>query len=173
MKYFALFLIVVVVIIAASVFLTKEFNHNSIEKNAKLVEESKQKLLAIDSTFYREAVTNGTGKAFINFAAKDVIIMRQKQSPIIGKTSLEHLYQNKDTVKLPLKWKPVKVEVSPDGKLGYVFGNWELVEPGDSSKKKIIYGNYVTIWKMQPDGAWKYVFEGGTTTPPPDTVSSQ
>ncbi len=29
------------------------------------------------------------------------------------------------------------------------------------------YGNYVTVWKRQPDGKWKYVLDGGNTTPAP------
>jgi hypothetical protein len=29
------------------------------------------------------------------------------------------------------------------------------------------YGNYMSVWKKQDDGSWKFVLDGGNTTPPP------
>lgn len=173
MKYFGIFLIVIVIVILASVFITKELSSNSEADNARLIEKSKKELIAADKAFYKESLIKGTGRAFIDFAANEVILMRQKQFPVMGKQALEQLYQNKDTVALPLKWEPVKAEVSPDGKLGYTFGNWQYTEVDDNGNIDRTYGNYVTIWQKQTDGSWKYVLDGGTTTPAPDTVNSR
>jgi ketosteroid isomerase-like protein len=64
-----------------------------------------------------------------------------------------------------LTWEPVKVEVSISGDLGYTFGNWELY---DYQRGKIRYGNYITIWRKQKDGTWRWVLDGGNTTPRPE-----
>jgi len=32
----------------------------------------------------------------------------------------------------------------------------------------VIYGVYVSIWKKQKDGSWKYILDGGNTTPKPE-----
>jgi ketosteroid isomerase-like protein len=66
---------------------------------------------------------------------------------------------------LMLTWVPVKAEISLSGDLGYTFGNWELfVKSSDTT----LYGNYVSIWKKQADGSWKYVLDAGCNTPNPN-----
>jgi ketosteroid isomerase-like protein len=30
-----------------------------------------------------------------------------------------------------------------------------------------LFGNYITVWKKQSDGSWKYVSDAGSNTPDP------
>jgi hypothetical protein len=56
----------------------------------------------------------------------------------------------------PLRWEPVASGLAPDGQRGYTVGRWTL----GATK-----GVYVSIWRRQPDGTWKVLFDVGTSRP--------
>jgi len=64
----------------------------------------------------------------------------------------------------------VKAEIARSGDLGYTYGNYEFITMDSLQKESKTYGNYVTIWKRQADGSWKYVLDGGVSTPPQKVV---
>ena len=166
------YLIVIAVIIAA-VIITRNATESGKNSQAVLIEHNNQALIQADKDFYKASVERGTGQAFIDFADDSVILLRQQQFPIIGKSGLIKHYLNHQSDKTPLKWEPLKAEASLDGSLGFTFGRWEYNAVDKNGKKSSSYGNYVTIWKKQNDGSWKYVLDGGSTTPAPDTLSSR
>ena len=161
-------LLILIVLIIAVILITININESGKDKSAALIEKYKQSLIKADEDFYLASTQKGTGRAFIDFADESVILMRQQQFPIIGKSELAKHYLNHENEKTPLKWAPVKAEASSDGQLGYTFGNWEYKDIDKTGKEISSYGNYVTIWKKQPDGSWKYVLDGGSTTPAPE-----
>ena len=167
MSGFGKFLIVLIIIVFAAVLIIININESN-HKKAILIEKYKQSLIKADEDFYLMSTQKGTGQAFIDFADDSVILMRQQQFPIVGKNELAKHYLNHENEKTPLKWTAVKAEVSPDGQLGYTFGKWEYKDIDKTGKEISSYGNYVTIWKKQPDGSWKYVLDGGSTTPAPE-----
>lgn len=58
-----------------------------------------------------------------------------------------------------LAWAPVASGVSEDGELGFTVGT-STYTPADGSAA--IPGTYVTIWRKQPDGSWKVLFDTGS-----------
>ena len=63
-----------------------------------------------------------------------------------------------------LTWRPVSVEVSPGGNMGYTVGRWDrTVRLKDSTTAT--HGSYVTIWRKQGDGSWKVVLDIGNADP--------
>jgi ketosteroid isomerase-like protein len=125
---------------------------------------SKEELIKTDREFSEKSVKEGISSAFIAYADEDVILMRDKQFPILGIKELKEYYSKIKKGNAKLEWSPVKAEISKSGELGYTFGNW-IYSTKDS--KDTVFGNYVTIWKKQKDGSWKFVLDGGNTTPPP------
>lgn len=126
--------------------------------------KDKFELFAVDSLFNIHCQSNGFSQAFIEFAAEDVILMRQNQFPIVGKNLLKKSYSA--IKKQPnLAWSPVYADVAASGDLGYTFGKWKLVSETASGADTVSYGVYISIWKRQSDGLWKYVFDGGNETP--------
>jgi ketosteroid isomerase-like protein len=59
-----------------------------------------------------------------------------------------------------LEWVPVAANIAASGDLGCTVGE-ALVRARGS------YSKYLTIWKRQPDGAWKFVADGGNARPAP------
>lgn len=55
-----------------------------------------------------------------------------------------------------LRWKPTTSGVR--GNLGFTLGTWVFGE-GKA------HGSYCTIWRRQPDGAWKIAYDTGRTAP--------
>jgi ketosteroid isomerase-like protein len=158
--------LIALVIIIAVILVIVNVRHTKKDESG-LIEKYKQSLIKADNDFYIYSSKNGTGRAFIDFADDSVILLRQQQFPIVSKNELIKHYLNNETKITPLKWTPIKAEVSLDGSMGFTYGKWEYTNIDKSGKKSTSYGNYVTIWKKQMDGTWKYVLDGGTDTPPP------
>lgn len=163
------FLVVLIVIIIAAILITINIGDSSKKREADIIEQYKQSLFKVDKDFYLASTQRGTGQAFIDFSDDSVILLRQQQFPIFGKGELAKHYLNHENEKSPLMWEPIKAEVSPDGQLGFTFGKWKYNEIDKTGKEISSYGNYVTIWKKQLDGSWKYVLDGGSTTPAPNS----
>jgi ketosteroid isomerase-like protein len=61
-----------------------------------------------------------------------------------------------------LTWEPLYADISVSGDLGYTYG---LFASHTKTGKLLGRGKYVTIWKKQRDGTWKYVLDGGNEGP--------
>ena len=145
-------------------FLPLLFIFTSCNTSGEADSSLKEKIIKTDKEFSEKSVKEGIAAAFIAYADKDVILMRDKQFPILGIEELKEYYSKIKNGNAKLEWSPVKAEISKSGELGYTFGDW-IYSAKDS--KDTVFGNYVTIWKKQKDGSWKFVLDGGNTTPPP------
>ncbi|HRY31474.1 MAG TPA: hypothetical protein P5531_00740 [Bacteroidales bacterium] len=127
-------------------------------------QQAERTLIAVDKAFDRMAQDIGIKPAFMHYACDSLIKMNHKAKTITGKPALEAWLNTLDP-QLPLRWKPVKAEISKSGDLGYTYGWWRL-----PSSDTTYYGNYVTIWKKLDDGQWKFVLDAGTSTPKPEGI---
>jgi ketosteroid isomerase-like protein len=64
-----------------------------------------------------------------------------------------------------LTWKPTKGEVLAGGDLGYTVGTWERRARGQDGSMSVTHGNYLTVWRKDPDGAWRAVYDTGSAEP--------
>jgi ketosteroid isomerase-like protein len=122
-------------------------------------------LIATDKAFSQMSVEKGLNAAFIYYADDSVVKVRDGNFPLVGKDTMARIYLSRPDSGMILRWKPVKAEVSQSDDLGYTFGDWELYL---KAKDTTMYGNYISIWKKQPDGTWKYVLDAGSNTPKPE-----
>jgi hypothetical protein len=56
-----------------------------------------------------------------------------------------------------LLWQPVASGWSPARDLGYTVGTWRYLAGNDEKGR----GAYMTIWRRQPDGSYKALWDGG------------
>jgi ketosteroid isomerase-like protein len=62
-----------------------------------------------------------------------------------------------------ITWQPVASGLSPAGDLGYTVGTSRSTAPDDRGARVETHrGSYVTIWRRQPDGSWKVLFDTGS-----------
>jgi ketosteroid isomerase-like protein len=119
--------------------------------------QNRRALVEMERAFAKAAATKGTRDAFIEFLADDGIIFQP--GPVNGKK----FWRERQPRKGLLSWEPVFADVSRAGDLGYTTGPWEF-RPNGPEDQPVAFGQYFTIWKKQPDGAWKAVLDRGVTS---------
>lgn len=127
------------------------------KKDATAVPEEKLKMMDADKAFSNLSKEKGMRKAFIQYMDDDGVLLRPGQYPLIGAQAIDFLTRINDTT-FTLEWEPQKGYVAKSGELGYTFGVYSLTP---STKDTVIYGTYVSIWKKQADGTWKFVLDTG------------
>jgi len=65
-----------------------------------------------------------------------------------------------------LSWTPTGSEVVGAGDLGYTTGRSLFRAKGADGAVIERRGEYLTVWRRQADGAWKVIFDTGSTLPP-------
>ena len=118
--------------------------------------EERIKLLDADKAFSKMSEESGMRNAFIEFIDSNGVLLRPGYMPIQGANAIDYLIQQNDTG-FTFKWQPHNAVVSEMGDMGYTFGVY-AIEPRNDS---ITYGTYVTIWKRQKDGSWKFILDSG------------
>lgn len=115
-----------------------------------------QVLKDADIAFSDYSVTHGLQKAFIEFADDSVVLLKPNRMPIVGKLNLIKSYEGKSDSGIVLAWNPAKAIIAKSGELGYTYGFWTLVAKSDTSR-----GTYLTVWKKDSKGNWKYIADTG------------
>jgi ketosteroid isomerase-like protein len=84
--------------------------------------------------------------------------MLRKDEKVVGHAAIAELMAPLlDDPHQKLLWEPVTSGFAATGDVGFTVGEAHIV----SSGKVVWYGAYVTIWKKQPDGAWRVLFDTG------------
>ena len=116
-------------------------------------------LVASERAFARMSAEQGVRDAFVHWLAEDGVIFRPYA------TNGRKVWEARAPIRAKLAWEPSFAEISAAGDLGCTTGPWAFT-PADSVRPAA-YGNFVSIWQKQPDGAWRYVADGGNTMPAP------
>src|SRR6266576_4341868 len=131
----------------------------------KPVSGSLQSLVETEQAFSKTAEVQGTREAFLLFIADDGVLFRPKA--VNGKEWMKDHPpppSNGPQKRPLLAWQPIFAEVARAGDLGYTTGPWEFKDD-IKDEKPSGYGNFVTLWKRQPDGSWKFVVDLGISHP--------
>jgi ketosteroid isomerase-like protein len=121
---------------------------------------AEESLASAERAFAASSLASGVRAAFLAHLADDGIVFRP--GPVKGKEWLA----DRPGMANALAWEPGYVEVSRSGDLGLSTGPWEIREGGPDGPP-VAYGNYVTVWRKQPDGTWKVAIDHGTSNPAP------
>ena len=119
--------------------------------------DEKQKMMDTDRAFSKLSVEKGMKNAFLEYIDSNGVLLKPNQFPIVGADAIDYLIQENDS-SYTLKWEPENGAVAQSGELGYTYGLY-AIKP--SAKDTTIYGTYVSIWKKQSDGSWKFVLDSG------------
>ena len=128
-------------------------NHSSEAKKAKTEIEQAEK------EFNKMAAEKGIAEAFWFFADSNAVIKRGNDSLIQGKEGIRNFYSGNYYKKATVTWSPDFVDASTSGDRGYTYGKY-IWRSTDSTGTVIeANGIFHTVWKKQPDGSWKYVWD--------------
>lgn len=121
-----------------------------------IVKPDAQQLLEIDRQFSDAASKKGFNKAFIKFAHPNAVLLRPDKMPITGKRAIISMYEEVDATGIDFSWEPLAVDIAASGDLGYTYGIYTIKIDTVTEK-----GTYVSIWKKDENGNWKYVLDTG------------
>lgn len=112
-------------------------------------------VVAAERAFAADGLELGVQASFLKHSAPDGIVFGPE--PILAKAAFgEPRPKGK-----PLVWWPLWAGVARSGDLGFTTGPYTFDgNPG---------GYYFTVWGKQPDGAWKWLYDGG---PPSDQTGA-
>jgi ketosteroid isomerase-like protein len=117
-----------------------------------------------DVEFSNDATKYGTGVAFGRYAASDAQIFSGPGEFISGPHAISESF-GPPTEKNSLVWHPVHGEVAASGDLGFTVGNAVFTGVREDGAKIERFSKYLTVWKKQRDGTWRYVVDGGSSRP--------
>jgi ketosteroid isomerase-like protein len=70
-----------------------------------------------------------------------------------------------------LSWYPIVADIALAGDMGYTTGPWEY-KADLHDAKPVAWGNFLTVWKRQPDRSWKFVIDLGISNPKPEHAAA-
>jgi len=122
-------------------------------------------LKAVDLEFSDYSKAHGYYEAFSTYLAEDAVGFSDGSQPFIGR----------DAIVAPMEggagellWYPVAADIAKSGDLGYTWGRYTFSISDEAGEMQVSHGKYITVWKLQEDGTWKAVLDGGNTNPPPE-----
>ena len=121
------------------------------------LEEERLRMMDADRAFSRLSGESGMRKAFLEYIDSNGVLLRPNQLPLVGGDAVDFLTQLNDS-SFNLTWNPKNGRIALSGELGYTYGIYTL-KP--SKEDTTLYGTYVSIWKKQLDGKWKFVLDTG------------
>jgi ketosteroid isomerase-like protein len=108
-----------------------------------------------DRAFAGLSAKQGPNAAFQAFAAPDVTLLNAAQ-PHVTPEQLGKRFPPD----LQIAWEPDEAVISAGGDLGYTMGHATITSGGKAEKSR-----YLTVWRKQPDGSWKFILDGGVPQP--------
>jgi ketosteroid isomerase-like protein len=139
-------------VLMMSLFFSCDFSFRKNDNRIKALNAMQQ----TDVDFAQMAEDKGFRKAFMEYMEEDAILLRDNYMPIIGADAIQYISSINDT-SFSISWEPQGGDVAEAGDMGYTYGLYQLkMESGDQR------GTYITIWRKQKDGKWKYVLDAGT-----------
>jgi hypothetical protein len=117
-------------------------------------------VIAAERAFAADGAKNGVQASFLRWSAPEAVVFAP--DPV----NAQAFYRARpDKGGAVLTWRPTYAGLAESGDLGFTTGPYAVNgKPG---------GHYFTVWARQPDGSWKWIYDGGvdndaSTAPPAD-----
>ena len=121
-------------------------------------------MVETERAFARMSEEKGTREAFAAFIADEGILFRP--TAVLGKKWMQENPLPPSTTRPLLAWQPIFAFVSSAGDLGYTTGPWQY-KKDIKDAQPTAFGNFMTVWKKQADGSWKFALDLGVSNPEP------
>jgi ketosteroid isomerase-like protein len=119
-------------------------------------ETSVEDLFNVDREFSVASESEGYNKAFIKYAHDEAVLLRDNNLPLKGKAEITRVFEAAKSENVSFTWQPSDGNIAKSGDLGYTYGTYQF-------KKDTVVevGTYVSIWKKDANGNWKYILDSG------------
>ena len=125
-------------------------------------------LLAADAAFSAQSDSQGAGPAFGEFAEPAALMLLGAGHGMVwGDTAIAGFIGRAIPPPDGLTWAPIAAHLAPGGDLGFTVGEAVYRHVPDSGAARRSYTKYLTIWRRQADGRWRYAADAGNDRPAP------
>lgn len=132
----------------------------SLQAQSQNMQSEIEALKQVDIEFSDYSKANGMKAAFQEYVHKDGVLLRPYTMPIVGFDAIKRILDEGNT-DFTLTWSPLYGDVSLSGELGYTYGTYALEFKNEKGKAEIRKGTYVSVWKKDESGQWKWVLDTG------------
>jgi ketosteroid isomerase-like protein len=112
-----------------------------------------------DAAFARLSVNSGPATAFVRYAAADAMLLGARAVPPRGPTEIRPGFADFPSSGR-FAWTPVRTLGAASAGLAFTVGESTITRDGKESR-----GKYITVWRQERDGRWRYVFDLGSPRP--------
>ncbi len=128
-----------------------------------------QSMVETERAFARMSEEQGIRPSFMAFIADDGVLFRP--TAVKGKQWLTENPLPPSEKRPLLSWQPIFADIALMGDMGYTTGPWEY-KADIHDAKPVAFGNFLTVWKKQLDGSWKFAIDLGISNPQPNQVAT-
>ncbi|NOK36871.1 DUF4440 domain-containing protein [Corallococcus exercitus] len=125
-----------------------------------------EEAMAADRAFSAQSVREGMGKAFTAWAAQDAVLLTG-DAGLYGQDSIARVFAPFTLEQNGLSWEPVLGDAAASGDLAYTVGRAIATGKDAQGQPRKDFVKYLTVWRRQADGPWRYVTDGGNSSPGP------
>ena len=124
------------------------------------IEKGKESLKTADREFSELSKKKGMVEAFLSYADNDAVLLRDYTMPIVGIKAVK-TFISEGNNDFTLIWEPLFADISSSLDMGYTYGTYFLTYLDGDNKEQEAKGTYLTIWKKDKSGNWKWVLDNG------------
>ena len=118
----------------------------------------KEEVKSVEMDFARMAADSGIEAAFLHYAAPGAVLKRGNNL-VIGFDSIAAYLEASKQPGESLSWSPDFIDVSLSGDMAYSYGKFVYSFNDSAGVARKQQGYFHTVWKRQPDGKWKFVWD--------------
>lgn len=120
---------------------------------AALAQSPHDAVVAAEAAFAAQATQTSTEAAFLANSAPTALVTEN------GKlANAQEVWRTRPSRPgSKLSWYPVLADAAHSGDLGYTVGPWTMLQ----NNRPVSAGEYVTVWRKQLDGRWKFAVNMG------------
>lgn len=123
-------------------------------------------MLDTDRAFAAMAQSEGAPAAFAAYAAEDVRMFPDGGAAYKGRDAMIERFAGWPDG-ASLAWTPVEGVAGAAGDFGFTWGNYVFRAANKDGEEVVEHGKYVSIWRRESDGSWKFVADIGNESPEP------
>lgn len=129
-----------------------------------------EQILAADRAFDAATADRGA-EGWVSYFAPEGAMHLAGGTTVAGHDAILELMQPAfDDPDYSLRWKPENGAMIIPGVVGYTTGSFEQRARDDAGNTVVTRGTYVSMWRKQPDGAWKIILDTGNAEGDPETI---
>ncbi len=132
----------------------------------KPLAQATQRVREADSLFSDLADRMGSAYAFAEVIAPTGVLFGDPQL-VVGPAGAREYYTERGGAQA-FAWHPVFAAAAGSADLGFTVGDYSTTSRGPSGAAMQRFGKYLTVWRRQPDGKWKFVVSAGNGRPAPE-----